>query len=97
MRHELANNKLKVYLEGEVNSSNAEEVEKEIDGYLAEGGINSIVLDFDQLKYISSAGLRIIARLKQTYDDLLLDNMSKDVYEIFEMVGFNDMIEIHKK
>ena len=58
---------------------------------------STIIFDFDNLKYISSAGLRIIARIKQNYDDLLLDKMSSDVYEIFEMVGFTDMIEIHRK
>lgn len=97
MLHELKDNKLIIYLEGELNSSNSEEVEQEIDGYLASGGFTGIVLDFNNLKYISSAGLRIIARIKQNYDDLLLDKMSSDVYEIFEMVGFTDMIEIHRK
>ena len=97
MLHELKDNKLIIYLEGELNSSNSEEVEQEIDGYLASGGFTGIILDFDNLKYISSAGLRIIARIKQNYDDLLLDKMSSDVYEIFEMVGFTDMIEIHRK
>ncbi|MBO6262004.1 MAG: STAS domain-containing protein [Bacilli bacterium] len=97
MLHELKDNKLIIYLEGELNSSNSEEVEQEIDGYLASGGFTGIILDFNNLKYISSAGLRIIARIKQNYDDLLLDKMSSDVYEIFEMVGFTDMIEIHRK
>ena len=97
MRHELANNVLTIYLEGELNSSNSEEVEKEIEGYLAAGGFSAIVMDFDHLRYISSAGLRIIARIKQNYDDLTLVKMSQDVFEIFEMVGFNDMIKIIKK
>lgn len=97
MLHELANNVLTIYFEGELNSSNSEEVEKEIEGYLAEGGFNAIVIDFDRLKYISSAGLRIVARLKQTYDDLTLVKMSDDVYDIFNMVGFTDMITIKRK
>lgn len=97
MLHELANNVLTIYFEGELNSSNSEEVEKEIEGYLAEGGFNAIVIDFDRLKYISSAGLRIVARLKQTYDDLTLVKMSDDVYDIFNMVGFADMITIKRK
>lgn len=97
MVHELANNVLTIYFEGELNSSNSEEVEKEIEGYLAEGGFNAIVIDFDRLKYISSAGLRIVARLKQTYDDLTLVKMSDDVYDIFNMVGFTDMITIKRK
>lgn len=97
MVHELANNVLTIYFEGELNSSNSEEVEKEIEGYLAEGGFNAIVIDFDKLKYISSAGLRIVARLKQTYDDLTLVKMSDDVYDIFNMVGFTDMIAIKRK
>lgn len=97
MLHELKNDKLVIYLEGELNSSNSEEVEREIDGYLTSGGFSGIVLDFDQLRYISSAGLRIVARLKQNYDDLTLINVSNDVFDIFEMVGFNDMMEIKRK
>ena len=43
MLHELKDNKLIIYLEGELNSSNSEEVEQEIDGYLASGGFTDMI------------------------------------------------------
>ncbi|MBO7573947.1 MAG: STAS domain-containing protein [Bacilli bacterium] len=96
MFHKLDNRKLIIYLEGELNSYNSEDVEKEIEGIIAQNSFDAIVFDVEKLKYISSAGLRIVARLKQQYDDLSLINMSDDVYDIFEMVGFVDEMEIKK-
>ena len=96
MLHKLENRKLTIYLEGEINSFNSDTVEKEIQSIIAPKGFDSIVLDVEKVKYISSAGLRIVSRLKQQYDDLALINMTDDVYDVFEMVGFVDEMEIKK-
>ena len=96
MLHKLENGKLTIYLEGEINSSNSDVVEKEIQAIVAPKGFDSIVLDFEKVRYISSAGLRIVSRLKQLYDNLSLINVNDDVYDIFEMVGFVDEMEIKK-
>lgn len=97
MRHEIVDGKLIFYLEGELNSYNSEEVENEIDEVIAEGGFNTVVLDINKLIYMSSAGLRIVARLKQRYDDFSIINMSNDIYDIFKMVGLNNIIDIKRK
>ena len=94
MLHKLENRKLTIYLEGEINSFNSDTVEKEIQNIIAPKGFDSLVLDVEKVGYISSAGLRIVSRLKQQYDDLCLINMNDDVYDIFEMVGFVDEIKI---
>ena len=96
MLHNLENKKLTLYFEGELNSYNSEDVEKEIEDILNNNDVSSIVIDVEKLKYISSAGLRIVARLKQRYNDLSLIKMSDDVYDVFEMVGFTEEIEIKK-
>ena len=96
MLHKLENKQLTIYLEGELNSFNSDEVEKEIEAIIAQKGFDSIVLDVEKVRYISSAGLRIVSRLKQQYDALSIVNMSDDVYDVFEMVGFVDEIEIKK-
>lgn len=96
MLHKLENKVITIYLEGELNSFNSEDVEKEIEAILAPKGFDAIVLDAEKLKYISSAGLRIVARLKQQYNALSIINMNNDVYDIFEMVGFTDIIEIKR-
>ena len=97
MKHEIVNKKLVFYLEGELNSYNASDVEKEIDEVISQGGFDTVVWDIEKLKYMSSAGLRIVARLKQIYDDFSIINMSEDIYEIFAMVGFSEIIDIKRK
>lgn len=94
MRHVLENNKLTIYLEGELNSYNSEEVEKEIEEITKSNSFSSIVLDFKDLSYISSAGLRIVIRLKQLYDDTSIINAQKVVFDIFNMVGLTNAINI---
>lgn len=96
MTHTLENGKLTIFLEGEINSFNSDVIEKEIQAIIASKGFDSIVLDVKDVRYISSAGLRIVSRLKQLYDDLSLINMSDDVYDVFEMVGFVDEMEIKR-
>ena len=96
MKHLAENKKLILFFEGELNSYNAEDVEKEIDALLAKGRWETVVLDMKDLHYISSAGLRIIVRLKQRYDDLTLINVPDAVYEILEMVGFESLLKIER-
>ena len=97
MRHEIVDRKLVFHLEGELNSYNAEEVEKEIDEQIAKGGFDTLVFEIGGLRYMSSAGLRIVAKLKQQYDDFSIINMSDDIYEVFVMVGFDGLIDIKRK
>lgn len=97
MKNVIKNNTLTIFFEGELNSSNAEDVEREIDELVNKGGFDKIKLDFNDLAYISSAGLRIIVRLKQRIDDTSLINVSKDIFDIFQMVGFQNLITIQRK
>ena len=67
MKSKLNEKVLTIYLEGELNSYNADGVEKEIDNTLKDQKFESLVLNFENLHYISSAGLRIVLKLKQKY------------------------------
>ena len=89
-------NRLTVALIGHIDSANAGDVEKEIREILDAEKPSDLVLDADQLNYISSAGLRIILRLRKEYADLKIINVSSDVYEIFDMTGFTEMMDISK-
>jgi len=97
MKFNLENNALTIYLEGQLNSYNAESVEKEINDIIEGKNFTSLNLDFDNLKYISSAGLRIIMSLKQRYNDITLKNVHDDINDIFVMVGFESIIKIERK
>lgn len=84
-----------VYLSGRIDSGNAPEVEREVQAI----GIPPqapIVLDLEKLDYISSAGLRVVLRIKKSNADTKIINASRDVYDIFEMTGFTEMMEIEK-
>jgi len=94
MRNELVGDKLTIFLEGEVNSFVADDVEKEIEHALKKNEYKSVVLDMSNLVYMSSAGLRIVMRVKQKCDDVTLANMPDSVYDVFNMVGLTEVFKI---
>ena len=96
MKSDLSNGKLTIYLEGEINSYNAEDVEEEIDSLVSKGNFNSIELDFEKVNYVSSAGLRIVVKLKQQFDQTSLVKVPSGVNDIFEMVGLPTIIKIER-
>ncbi len=85
-----------IELRGRIDSSNAAETEKSIQAKLAESDGGAVVLDAEALQYISSAGLRVILHLKKTYPELRVVNVSPEVYEIFDMTGFTEMMTVEK-
>ena len=91
-----AENVLTINLSGHIDSANASEVEEEINRIKAENPAGNLVIDTENLDYISSAGLRIILRLRKECPDLKVINVSSEIYEIFDMTGFTEMIKIEK-
>lgn len=96
MEYKLEKDVLTISIEGELNSVNSESVGEEIDKIIEDKSFKSLVLDFDKVSYISSAGLRIILKLKQRYDDFSVINASLEVYDVFQMTGFTSMMSIKK-
>ena len=87
---------MNIKLTGRIDSNNAAQIEKEIYGQLPEGENIPIVLDMENLEYISSAGLRVILRIKKTYPDLKITGVNSEVYEILDMTGFTEMMTVEK-
>ena len=96
MKHQLESGCLTIWPEGHIDSANAAAIEQELDQIRAQNPAQSIVLNCENLAYLSSAGLRIVLRTKKAVPDTKLINVSADVYEVFEMTGFTEMMEIHK-
>ena len=96
MRFENVNKVLTLFMEGEINSYNAENIEKEIDSVVTTQQFDQLVLDFARISYISSAGLRIILKLKQRYKDVSIVETSLEVYDIFSMTGFTNIMTVKK-
>ena len=89
-------NILYIAVEGRIDASNAAEAEEKIFGIKHDNPGKHTVLDADKLEYISSAGLRVILRLRKEEPKLAIINVASDVYEVFDMTGFTDMVTVEK-
>ena len=89
--------RLTVFLKGRIDTTNAPAVEEEIMKIVAENAGLPIVVDCSELQYISSAGLRVIMKLKKANKDTTLIEVSPAVYDILETTGFTEIISIHKQ
>lgn len=87
---------LYISLGGRIDASNAADVENEINDIRKLNQDLHTVLDADALEYISSAGLRVILRLRKQEPKLAIINVSPEVYSVFEMTGFTEMLTVEK-
>ncbi len=85
-----------IVLTGRIDSSNAPAVEKEIFAQLEGKTAAPVVMDASALDYISSAGLRVLLRVKKTHPDLAITGVNAEVYEILDMTGFTEMMTVEK-
>lgn len=96
MKTKLENGTLTIFVEGKIDTGNAAEFEKELHTVRAQNPAEDLVLDCEKLEYISSFGLRVILRLRREEPSLRLVGVSTEVYDIFDMTGFTEMIPIEK-
>ncbi len=94
--YEMKDNRLTLFLSGHIDSNSAPVIEEEIGRLREENPTENVTVDCADLEYISSAGLRVILRLKKNTKETSLINVSAEVYEIFEMTGFTEMMDIKK-
>ncbi len=96
LTYSLSDGTLSLPLSGRVDSASAPAVEEELRRLLAETGAERLTLDCEDLGYISSAGLRVLLRLKKSIPELRLVNVSSQVYEVLETTGFTQLLDIQK-
>ena len=87
---------LYIAIEGRIDASNAAAAEEQIIGIKQENPGKHTVIDAEKLEYISSAGLRVVLRLRKEESTLAIINVAAEVYEVFEMTGFTDMVTVEK-
>ena len=98
MRTKTENGSIVVFFEGRIDSSNSETIRKELDGIAAADPGMELVIDAEELQYISSAGLRVLLQLSKNQKNRLeVRNVSLEVYDIFEMTGFTDILNVTKR
>ena len=86
-----------LYLKGRLDSNTSPEFEKSIFNAI-ESGVARMIVDFENLDYISSAGLRVILKaakeLKRSEGVFVLCSMKDYVKEVFEISGFDSFLPI---
>ncbi|WP_407385425.1 STAS domain-containing protein [Ruminococcus sp.] len=87
--------KLYARVQGRIDTNTVGEAEKKLkDGIES---VTELVLDFKEMDYISSAGLRLLLSLQKIMNrqgSLKITNVSDAVMEIFEVTGFSDILTI---
>ena len=96
MKYDLKETKLTVYFEGEINSTNADAVEQDFESTVQGKKFDSLVLNFEKVTYLSSAGLRVILKIKKMCDNVSIVDVSLEVYDILQMTGFTEIIPTKK-
>lgn len=96
MKYSSEDNVLTLNLTGRVDSVNASALETEIESIRKAAGAENVILDLEELAYISSAGLRMVLRLRREVPTLKIINVSSEVYDIFEMTGFTEILTVEK-
>ena len=98
MKSTTDNGKLTIFLEGRIDTSNASEIEAGIQEILNANEGTVPVFDASGLEYISSAGLRVLLKARKDVGAPIdVEEVSSEVYEIFETTGFTDLLNVKKK
>ncbi len=86
---------LEIALEGRLDTTTAPELEAELKNSL--DGVETLTMDFANLAYISSAGLRVLLSAHKTMSTrggMKIIHVSEIVSEVFEVTGFADILTI---
>jgi len=95
---ELKQGKISIFkLQGRLDSNTSQSFEKRLLDAISDG-FKSVIIDFKDLDYISSAGLRVILKatktLKREDGKIMLCSMQDYVKEVFEIAGFDSFLPI---
>lgn len=88
-----------VKVNGRLDALTCNDFEKEVNEILQSNPKN-LILDFNELMYISSAGLRSILKLVKQGQvskiTIYLTSLQKSVFEVFKISGFATFLKIEK-
>ena len=87
---------MKIELNGRIDSNNAPQIEKTVLEQLEGQDGAPVEIDASGLEYISSAGLRVLLRVRKSHPDMTITGVNSEVYEILDMTGFTEMMTVEK-
>ncbi len=86
---------LDLALAGRLDTTTAPQLEAELRQSV--DGVTELTLDFGELEYLSSAGLRVLLSAQKVMNKqgtMVLRNVNETIMEIFEVTGFADILTI---
>ena len=86
---------LTLTLTGRLDTTTAPQLEGELKASL--DGVESLVLDFEKLDYLSSAGLRVLLSAQKQMNrqgSMVVRHVNETITEVFEVTGFCDILTI---
>ena len=89
---------LSVIISGRIDTSTTPEADATINESL--DGAESLILDFTEVEYISSAGLRMLLSLQKKMmkkGGMKLIGVNEDVNDVFEVTGFDEILTYEKR
>ena len=87
--------KLTLILEGRLDTTTAPQLEGELKNALE--GVTDLEFDFQNLEYLSSAGLRVLLTAQKTMNKqgkMVVRHVNRTIREVFEVTGFVDILTI---
>ena len=86
---------LTVTITGRLDTTTAPQLEAEFKQNI--NGVEKLVLNFEALEYLSSAGLRVLLQAQKIMNkqgEMIIKNVNETINEIFEVTGFIDILTI---
>ena len=80
---------------GRLETTTAPALEEAIDTSLS--GVEELVMDMEQLEYVSSAGLRVILKAQKVMNaqgTMKVVHVNETIMEVFDITGFVDILTI---
>jgi len=87
-----------IYFTGSLDTGTSPEVEKKINEWIDSGDLK-FVFNFENTKYMSSSGLRVLlatAKKLKGKGELKISNLNSVIEEVFDVSGFSSILNVYK-
>ena len=95
LKKTVENDALTIALQGRLDTTTAPQLDQELQNSLA--GTALLRFDFEELEYISSAGLRVLLNAQKRMNrqgSMVICNVNETIAEVFDITGFSDILTI---
>lgn len=100
MKVTIEDNVMTIFLNGRIDTNNALQTENELFSAVesAPEAVDQFILESSELEYISSAGLRVLMKMRKNFgENIRVIGVSPEVYDIFDVTGFTEILKVEKR